>query len=193
MPDAIDALRLFNEKARRLEGLSFTKMIFEQPSGINIAARLGEAVKVERTGPGDESVDAFVLTLRFFVQDNEPCSFRNMSKIYESLKIPEQKKKAFEYARNFVNNHLDKKSSYTINNVELTRRNIFETFMYGGLSHANPDKKQEYNGWMENPILGPLLQNEFIFTLGNLLNAIFYVERLNEEVMKELKDKDQSA
>ena len=66
---AADTLLLFNDKTDKLENLSFTKELGN--SGVTISGKLGQSVQAQRHGPDDESIDAFVLTMRFFVQDNE--------------------------------------------------------------------------------------------------------------------------
>lgn len=65
LKSVIDTLLQFNEKADKLEGLSFTKSL--QSSGVTISGKLGKPVQAQRQGPDDESIDAFVLTMRFFV------------------------------------------------------------------------------------------------------------------------------
>lgn len=180
---SIEALKLFNEKAKKLRGLPFTKEIFAQPSGVDMWWKKGIGGEVKRLGPDEPSIDAFVLTLRFFVQNNESCSFRNMAKVYENLPIPDDKKKSFEKARNFFNGLLDKYSCITIDDIKLKNRQIFETFMYGGLTHANRKKKMEYDKWLRTP-LGPILTNEFVRIMAEILKAIFSVEKLNAEVIK---------
>jgi len=80
----IRALELFNEKADRLKNLSFVRSLESKESGWTLTLDEGGA-SASRYGPDNESVEAFVLTIRFFVQDNEPSSIRNMAKMYERL------------------------------------------------------------------------------------------------------------
>lgn len=183
----VEALKLFNEKAKKLERLSFTKKILTQPSGVKIDFKKETGVKVKRRGPEENSIDAFVLTLRFFVQDNEICSFRNMAKIYEGLPISTDKKKSFNKIRNFVNTFLNKDSPFVFGKRKLKNRQIFETFMYGGLAHANKEKKKEHEKWVSDPYLEPLLTNEFVWIMAEILKAIFHAEKVNEQVIKELR------
>ena len=75
----LETLKLFNEKADKLESLSFTYGLAD--NGVTISAKIGQAVESHRQGPDEESTDAFVLTMRFFVQDNESISLRNMAKL----------------------------------------------------------------------------------------------------------------
>src|SRR5581483_10285452 len=81
------ALRLFNEKAEKLESLSFTSVITKQTTGVMFSGSNTEAgsfMSMERFGPSSESIDAFVLTFRFFIQNNEVSSFRSMVNVYDS-------------------------------------------------------------------------------------------------------------
>ena len=186
----INALKLFNEKAEKLKNLSFTKTVLvEQRSSVSISARVGEPVNVKRKGPDEESIDAFVLTFRFFIQNNEKSSFGNLEEIYENLPIPQEKKDLFRSARKQVNEFLDSDSivQFKINNKSLSRRHILDIFIYGGLSHANERKKKEYDMWMSNSVLKPLIENEFVYILGKLLRYILDVKSLNDEVIKELE------
>jgi len=185
---AVYTLKLFNEKASKLEGLSFTKSIFEQRSGVTISGEQGQFVKAERFGPDDESIDSFLFTLRFFVQDNENTSFKNMADIYDKLKVSADLIQKFNEARNKTNEFLDNKPTpVKIGDTALNYRYVYEVFLWGGLAHANKNKKVIYDNWLANPILFPILQNEFVYALVNILNAIFYIRVVNEEVLTKIK------
>ena len=100
MEKAKETLEFYNEKAEKLQGLSFTSSILNQNSGVHLSwTRDSGILKIDREGPDEESIDAFVLTLRFFMQDNEPTSLRNMAKLIEALPINEQNKENFRITR----------------------------------------------------------------------------------------------
>ena len=186
--EQIAALKLFNEKADKLKRCSFTRLVFEHESGVSFSAKINEEIKIERTGPDEEAIDAFALTFRFFIQDNEKSSFRNLDRIYNELPLSQLQKESFAKARRELNDYLDAFSIFTVNNERLSNRCILEVFMYGGLSHANEKKKQIFDSWMANPFLSQYLQNEFVFILANVLNVISYIQSLNIEVIKALCD-----
>jgi hypothetical protein len=77
--EPLETLKYFNEKAetlnkykRFMESLHERKVEFKQSP-----ETLGK-VEVTVEGPDYESIAACVLTIRFFIQDNEAVSFRNM-------------------------------------------------------------------------------------------------------------------
>ncbi|MBI4307151.1 MAG: hypothetical protein HY678_12610 [Chloroflexi bacterium] len=182
---SIAALGLFNEKANKLEELSFTKKI--SGSGVTISGQLGQATVVERHGPDEESIDAFVLTMRFFVQDNETTSLRNMADIYSKIPIDKVLVGKFNAARAKTNAALDNRTPISLNDEVLTYRVVFDVFLYGGLAHANPEKKRTYDAWARDPFVFSLLQNEFVFGLGILESMIFYTRALNQVAIRELE------
>ena len=73
--------------------------------------------------PDDEAIDAFVLTLRFFIQDNEPTSLRNTSKLYASLPINPSHVARFG-GRRAPNALLDSPAFISINGESLSCRRL---------------------------------------------------------------------
>jgi len=187
--EQIKVLKFFNEKATKLENGSFTKIILHESTGVKISYSKTDQPLIEilREGPGDESIDAFALTFRFFIQDNEKSSFRNMAKLYEQLPISQESKIEFNEARKELNDALDSKAPINVDGIFLTYRHIVDIFIYGGLSHANEKKKEEYDIWMLNPFSNHLVTNEFIYVLSYVISLIFYIRDLNNRVMAELE------
>lgn len=184
---AVQALKLFNEKADKLERLSFTQKIFSEPSGVKIYWRQGEAFRNELVGPDEESREAMLLTLRFFVQDNEQSSFRNIAEAYNALPVDPSLSGEFHNIRKQVNEFLDSKTWIRVDGSDLTYREIFEVFLYGYHAHANQDKKQKFEVWKSIPPFFGLVENDFIYTLAAILRAIFYIRNVNARVLEELR------
>jgi hypothetical protein len=186
----IDALRLFNEKAEKLANCRFIKIVFGQKTGVELRGERGKPLEVIRRGPDDESIDSFVLTFRFFIQDNEKSSFRNIAKIYQALPISEEIKHRFSKARDVLNNFLESPPPirYNIDNEVPNNRRILEVFVYGGLAHANPEKKKTYDRWTRNPETRALLINAFVTILATIMRIIEYVTQLNNEGIEFIKN-----
>ena len=143
----------------------------------------------ERRGPDEEAIDAFVLTFRYFIQDNEKSSFRNLAKYYENDQINAELKNEFSRIRKEINGFLDKSGGIAIhfNNERLTKRKIMDIFIYGGLSHSSDEtKKNMYDMWMAMPPLKPMIENEFVYTLSTILKGISAIKEINQETLKEL-------
>jgi hypothetical protein len=61
-----------------------------------------------------------------------------------------------------------------------------DTFVYGGLSHANEEKRRLWKTWMNNPFASTMYENEFAVVLSNIHIAIEMIRKMNEEVLKSL-------
>ena len=153
---------------------------------MTITWKEGQPLQAQRQGPSDEEIDAFVLTIRFFVQDNESISFSKMGELYGQLPISADLNQKFDYARSETNADLDKATPFNVDGFVITFRYVFEVFLWGGLAHANAKKKVVYDSWAQNAILFPLLQNEFIRALAMILNMVFYTRALNKAALGEM-------
>jgi hypothetical protein len=181
------ALRLFNEKADKLARLSFLDKMNHPDSGVSISFNRdeGEFVKEERRGPEEEAIDAFVLTFRYFIQDNEATSFANMEKFYLEAPLDADLQQKFVTIRKEVNEYLNKPTNLKLNEESLTNRRLMEIFIFGGFSHANEEKRRIYKTLMGS-MGGLFFENEFLRILRNIHIAIAYIKTLNEEALKHL-------
>lgn len=177
-----DRFELFNQKVGKLENLSFAKRI--AGSKFRLRGEKGKPFVVERTGPRGEQFDAFILTLRLFMQDNDGISIRKIKKCYDSLPLSTEIINQFNSSREEFNKYLDSKSSLDYNDKNFTNREILEIMIYGEYSHLN--KREIYNRVMNFAFFGDLFNNEFIHITGNFLNFLKYIRELNLKAMKEI-------
>ena len=93
----------------------------------------------------------------------------------------------FNAARDALNSFLDSKTFLTVNGRQFAFREVFEIFMWGGLAHANEKKRNTFESWRRNPLVFPIVQNEFVYAISRILQVIFYVAYLNEQALEKLK------
>jgi hypothetical protein len=182
-------LRLFNEKADKLINLSFTQAIREHGNGLSFDAVDGQSVG-KPVGPSEEAIDAFVLTLRFFIQDNERTSIANIEKLYQALPVSEEIRNHVVEGRAAINTALDLPSHVVLSGNTLGTREIFEVFLYGGLAHANAQQKAVYDEWRTRGDLFIFLRMEFIDTMIQLLNFIVWLANFNDATLLLLAKQD---
>ncbi len=178
----ISVLKLFNEKANKLEGLHFTKNMIGYKSGIKYSVDKGQITKIERTGPDNEDIDAFVLTFRLFIQDNEKISLHNMANIYQKLPIGGNLVQQFKNEYTKINQFLDNPVNEFIRLPTTTNRYLMEVFIYGGLAHTNNKKKAIYDSWCSDQLF-PLFEEAFVNIVTDVLSTIIKIRKLNEEVL----------
>ena len=192
LEEQLAALRLFNEKVEELLGLSFVKGVTAPNAGFKLSGKRREdgkfTLQSEVRGPSVEAIKAFVLTFRFFIQDNETISLRNIAALYEAAYIDPEQKSQFNSARIGVNKLLDAPNPINLNynGVTPTSREVMNVFIYGGLAHANPEKYRRYKEWMSFPPVAAILQACFNMILGEILHALAYIAQVNDATIKQL-------
>lgn len=179
-----DALEVFIEKAYRLRSLGFNQKA-EKISFRWTWKKEGEELEI--LGPDREQMEAFVLTLRFFIQKKEHSSFRWLDgNVLDDAGLSNHWKQEFEKIRNKLNEYLDKPPEIIplrfSDGSMPTCREILYTFLYGDLAHVEKPKREEYKRWMSMPkIAQGMLQTQFLQILKNLYEAINYIAGLTEK------------
>jgi hypothetical protein len=67
----------------------------------------------------------------------------------------------------------------------VSNRQIFEVFVYGGLAHMTADKKVVYDRWKTAPLF-EVIELEFCHILETFLQGIFLVAKINKKALEEL-------
>lgn len=187
---AREALLLFNEKAERLERSGFIKQLDETPLSLSLTIGVPDPA-ITTTAPGEDPVDAFVLTLRFFIQNNEPSSFGRLAGVYEALPIPEALRERFRIGRHNLNEFLDSPVSMGVfikgNAIGPRRRDVIDAFLYGDLSHADPRHRATLHSLTSDPVLAAMTRTQFVGDLHSIGKFIAVVRKLNLEVLEALK------
>ncbi|MCC7186618.1 MAG: hypothetical protein IT185_10280 [Acidobacteria bacterium] len=149
----------------------------------------GAEIKVLK--PDDEALAAFVLHLRFFIAANEATSFRRLAELANGTEVSERWKQRFTSVRSAINDYLQTSvGEYDFNKgrgkERFTNWEILETFLYGGLAHANdPVLVRRHQEWQESAGMYALLGLWFTSTLQALLRAIFFLSTICEEELRQ--------
>jgi hypothetical protein len=142
-------LELFIDKTHKLENSGFVNKIRQEFTlDINIDFSRTDVLEITSIRPNQENIDAFILTFRFFIQDNEAISIRNLKKFFDSNFVTNDEKNKFNAIRTSLNNFLSESSSFIFKEENISNRVLMETFIYGGLSHATKGKKEKFDLWM---------------------------------------------
>lgn len=187
----LQTLRLFNDKVQKLNDLHYAQA--SSNSRVTISCEIQEDGTwrgvCARTGPPSALVDAFVLSLRFFIQNNERTSLVNMADLYARTPLDAQLKARFISARKAFNSFLDAPNNLNliVDGSPLSHREIMDVFVYGDLAHANSEKHQRFQRWMSFPPNAALLQNCFDQTLAAMLQALNFIADLNRKAIMQIE------
>lgn len=176
-------LRRVVAKAKKLETSTFVAQLIEPGWHLGCAKQ-----EPEITRPTEEARDAFILTFRFFVVKNERTSFAGLAAFLDAPDVSPQWKEAFSNLRSAVNACLETSlGEYQYGGKKQSFSNwvILETFLYGGLVHANNRTAiARYEEWVAHPWIFALLEMWFISTIQKLLMAVRYLAALCEEELE---------
>lgn len=186
--DAIRSLKLFIGKVERLQSLSLVRTLVEKGSRLSFSwtAESG-ALTLAAAGPEAEQIDAFVLTMRLFMQDNDQISLRNMAQLYEGLPVSAELKNYFAMHRANLNQSLEARCMLSVNGDHPTRREVLDTVLYGQLSHLTPAHRQRYLAWVQPPMAGSIIDFEFVGVLVLFLRTLGVMAEISRRALTELQ------
>lgn len=139
-----ELLEVFIESVEELLQSDFLSQIRTSGTATNFSWSNTTGFLGERTGPRKDAVKAFLLTLRFFMQNNEPTSLRRMEERINGLEIDPELKSRFRESRHKFNSYLDSAPSvrFPQGSGADSRRGILESLLYGLFAHANTEKRR---------------------------------------------------
>jgi hypothetical protein len=120
-----------------------------------------------------------------FIRDGDGISFREMREVYDEVSVPIELRSRFRECRDGINRFLDAQPpdvSLNDNGKELSRREVLDVVVYGGLAHANPQKRAIYERWRAKPPWFALVWDCFVVTLTGLCQAARDIRELNAEL-----------
>ena len=139
-------------------------------------------------GPEEKTIQAFALTLRFFLMNIEDTSLCNMARLYESLQVECSLSTQFGEVRDLVNSHLDSQSNLSISEEgPMTHREILDLFMYGDLAHANDQQLVDDYRAISQTSFFPLFESEFTNTVLLLIGALKELQQINCIALEQLR------
>jgi hypothetical protein len=181
-----ERLQHFINKADEVYQSRFAKEV-QQPISVSVNFNVAEGFATSnRTGPDEEAMKSALLTLRFFCQDNEPISLRNMSGFISGLSVSQKHKDDFAAIRNEFNSYLDRPHGppqFQIGGHVVTNREIFEAFMYGKYAHLT--QHATVSGW-EQLISYDGMRSGFDRVLRQFIQTVVWLKGVCERVDTEL-------
>jgi len=184
--DALQRLRLFNDKAEKLRRSRFFEMAYGEGAGATLSIREGQPVKVVKRGADEDATAAFVLTLRFFLQSRDRIQLEQIEQLYRDVPVPDEDRQWVTENLSVLNEFLDRTTEFAIDGQAITNRMVLETFVYGDHAHANDDKRAEYQKWRSGPV-NLILESHCEYVLGHVLRLILWLEQMKKTAIPKLE------
>ena len=182
----VDRLQLFNRKVDKLASFSLYEHVTSKATTAHVHWERDKGWEAVFEGPGVEALDATVLTLRQFMQDNDPVSLANMRRAYEDPRMPPDIREAFCDTTAKLNAFLDRDTNVAVEaSRKLTHRDVLNIFVYGGLAHSNPRYRAMFESLASTPFMA-VLQVDFVNAVGTFVTALRYMANANKQALEAL-------
>ena len=179
-------LESFNQKAETLLDSPLAKKVLLGELKCSFSWKAGEGIEVSSPDYEKNDLDAFILTLRLFVQNNEGISLYNLQHAYDASTVSQDLKDAVTRAHADLNAFLDSRMIFQWPDGAQTYREHFETVMYGDLAHMNATKAELFRKWVSDPFISHHVWTLFLMVVQNLLATISYVRVVNQKTLEEI-------
>ncbi len=184
----LQRLKLFNEKAEGIRRGRFANQVFHPKHGFTWLTPGDGSMETEWHGADEDATKALALDLRYFIwsQNRDGINLKQVLELYETLPVCEPDKRTVKDLVNSLESALDA-DAIIIGTEPVTWRRLLEVFMYGGLAHANDDKRALYKRWMKTESLATLMLYNFEKIVKAMVYVICQVRHVNERVIKALE------
>lgn len=175
---ARETISTFEEKVNRLESSSlwhFMTSIGWKVSWDFQGNRPGDEAQM----PDLENLEAYILNLRFFIQDNEPTSLRNVAALYEKECMVPQYVEQFTEIRKAINRELNREVWFKFNDQAMTYEKLLRGMIYSRIAHANKEGHKLFDQMTTHPFGYMLAMNEVLRCLQVLHVGLVLVRNLN--------------
>jgi len=195
--EALHRLRLYNEKVERLRRSGFLqRLIADGGITATVSAGVDHPLVIDRSGPDDDNIDALITTYRFFVQPRDKIDRLHMREVYVALRdefgfATGEYEQAITQAITVADSagaYFAGATLFMIDGEIVSRGTLHDVIIYGGLAHANRDKKAVYDRWKANPFY-PLIEHQFITILIEVLKSILSSQELHKHAIEFLETK----
>ncbi len=194
---ALRTLNLCNEKITKLEQSRFYKtfqddeftVLLHFPNSFDLQTQ-GDSIQmsgvIESTLPifDQDNIDAFALTYRQLIQDNDRISIRNLAQnIYNSPWMFKEATDNFDMIRTNLNSKLDNPITVQLSpDGTITKRCLIDIFLYGGLAHTNSEKEQIFRSWNESGLKGFMWAELYEALLG-MMTSLLTIREVNQNII----------
>ena len=181
-----EILETFIEKAHKLKSFNFEEHIKSVGLGFHFYRTDKDGGWITEFGQADEKErDAFLLTFRLFIQQNEPISFHGLKKLLNSSELSDDWKKKvgsaveayFEYYYKYPGDIQD------LWGARPTHGEILDTVLNGGISHTGLNerykhKRERFREWTRDDIRENVLLQVFTRIVVNVSQLIYCITDL---------------
>ncbi|NBB81178.1 MAG: hypothetical protein GVY36_17355 [Verrucomicrobia bacterium] len=183
----IETLRTFSKKVKRLLDSRFTENVLKKHLKWNWSWKAGEGSVLDYPDCDDDDRDAFLLTLRLLIQNNDLISIANVTRIIDSLPLSEKITDPWTHNRTELNNYLDSNPFFTAFGEPKSYRELIDTLIYGEWSHLDPKYRPAVEKWLGDEFVWSNMQTMFFMVMQNLVSCLSAFRVLAEMAIEQIE------
>ncbi|WPC67345.1 hypothetical protein SBP18_02260 [Rhodoferax ferrireducens] len=167
---------LFLERALRLEGSRFWAWL-RTPKGEVDLQRFADGNWLAHPNLNQDELESFCLNLRLLIQDQDGFSIRQIRRLAQEWPARyEHQRAGIEQAVEELHRRLDEPSFVSLPRAgRTTNRDLFDVIFYGGIAHANPGKREEFQRMSSTGVFTYFTFRAFCGVLFHYRNCIVQV------------------
>lgn len=185
--EEIETLKTFSRKVERLLKSKFTENVLKKHLKWSWSWRINEGSTLDYPDCDEEDRDAFILTLRLLIQNNDLISIAKVSTIILSLPISTKIIDPWKHNRTELNRYLDSPPSFTAFGEPKTHRDLIFTLIYGEWSHLDPKYRPAIERWLSNDMAWAGIQTTCYMVLQNLVSCLGAFKTLADMTIEQLE------
>jgi hypothetical protein len=181
--DTRQTLETFVEKANLLKSFKFDEHVRSVGQGFSANKTDDGSWVIDFSLPDQEKRDSFILSFRFFYQNNESISLANLKRFLNDPELSDEWRKGISNVLKNYYRYLNGHFTQTVNLFDghPTRREMLDTVLYGGIAHANkPEMVRRFKLWTRDGVRENVLLQSFAVMLIEILRVIYYIGELSE-------------
>lgn len=179
------------DKANKLKRYGLDRHISATGSGFRMKQVEDESWLFEFDLPEEKELDASLLTLRLFIQQNEAFSFPQLHYLAEDDQLSSSLRSGLATIRStyfdYLNGHpASIKPGFFEPGENPTRGEILTVVLYGGLAHTNDHaKRNRFALWSRDEIRANVLLQVFAQIIRSILLLIYQTANLCEQELSQ--------
>jgi hypothetical protein len=149
-----------------------------------VNAASGDTVEVSWGWPEDEdAVDAYLLTLRMFVQENDIIAVKRLPELYRALIVPKALIDKLSFARKkWLRFFRENSTLYTEGRGNYTNWEVLQLVLHGDRAHLDLDLRPTYESWYGNAGTRAMFETKLTEILDFLHVGIQVLRTLHAEI-----------
>jgi len=188
-----ETLKIFVERAERVLRTRLVQQVLSRQLSCRMDWKEGQGMTIDYPDCHEDDRDAFVLSLRLFIQNNDKISIYNIAKIIEDLPFSDAIKAPFHEQRSELNRYLDATPFFRAGAEPKNYRELLNTIIYGDLSHFDPKLRPMLQRWMADPFVWPHMQTQFLMVCQTIVLCLTVFRTVAQMALDELANPSATA